>query len=173
MIAFDVDGVIIDSRELVTSCYAQVGVDIPDDAWGRPWHEWLDDGELHARKTQLYVEAIEDGLATWLDGRDIVAYYLRKGSPVCFVTGASFRAFEIIWRMSGLRSVAMSASNPVRWQVACTMQDKVDTLKQWGANVYMDDIEDAGQRIAAAVGCGFVHYVPDDFLGNIERLEAA
>lgn len=173
MYAFDVDGVLIDSKSLVARCYEQVGVTMPEGAWGKPWHEWLDDGRKHERKTNLYVEAIEDGEATWLDGRDIVAYYLRKGSPVCFVTGASLRAFSAIYRASGLRDVAVSFSNPPRWQVACTTQDKINTLIQWGANVYMDDIQDVGERIAAAVGCGFVHYAPDDFVGNIERLEAA
>lgn len=37
----DVDGTIIDSRALVRRAYAEVGVDMPDDAWGRPWNEWL------------------------------------------------------------------------------------------------------------------------------------
>src|SRR5690554_4950980 len=40
-ICFDIDGTLVDTRELNLRAYAQVGVEIPDDAWGRRWQEWL------------------------------------------------------------------------------------------------------------------------------------
>ena len=62
-VVFDVDGVLVDTRELVVQAYRDVGVEMPENAWGLPWHEWLpalvgDDGraaELHREKTRRYV----------------------------------------------------------------------------------------------------------------------
>jgi phosphoglycolate phosphatase-like HAD superfamily hydrolase len=65
-ICFDIDGTLVDTRELNLRAYAQVGVEIPDDAWGRRWQEWLPEVvgdpdraiELHERKTSIYVDLI-------------------------------------------------------------------------------------------------------------------
>ena len=60
---FDLDGVLADTRATVRAAYREVGVEMPDDAWGRPWTEWLVDAvggdvtkaeSLHSQKTVEY-----------------------------------------------------------------------------------------------------------------------
>lgn len=41
--SFDIDGTLVDTRELNRLAYLELGVEIPDYAWGLPWHQWLPD----------------------------------------------------------------------------------------------------------------------------------
>lgn len=40
---FDVDGTVVNTRHLVARAYADVGVTMPDHAWGVRWEDWLID----------------------------------------------------------------------------------------------------------------------------------
>jgi len=63
----DVDGTIVNSRELVARAYAAAGVKLPENAWGRRWQDWLVDHlggdydravEVHRRKTEAYADML-------------------------------------------------------------------------------------------------------------------
>lgn len=51
---FDLDGTLLDNRRAVREAYREAGVIMPDDAWGRPWQEWLDSEALHKAKNLAY-----------------------------------------------------------------------------------------------------------------------
>lgn len=172
MIVFDVDGVIADSRRLVRECYDDAGVDMPDDAWGRPWHEWLDDEHVHARKNQLYIEAVKAGRLPILDGAEVVRHFLAQEARVGFATGSSYLAFVAVYRQSSLYDLVCDVGQRIWWRVGCTTRDKIVTLRKWHAKVYVDDNEELGERIAEAAGCKFVHYVPGRPDEIIERISA-
>lgn len=38
---FDFDGTLFDTHDAVYAAYAEIGVTMPDDAWGKAWQEWL------------------------------------------------------------------------------------------------------------------------------------
>lgn len=67
LLYFDVDGTIVNSRELVTKAYEAVGVKMPAYAWGLRWQDWLVDHcegadelarLLHERKSHEYVKLL-------------------------------------------------------------------------------------------------------------------
>jgi hypothetical protein len=53
--AFDLDGTLIDSEQVVLSAYREVGVEPPADFFTRSWREWLNDEKLHNDKNRVYL----------------------------------------------------------------------------------------------------------------------
>lgn len=68
LVSFDLDGTLINTRELNRVAYRAAGVDVPDRAWGLRWQEWLPEltgshavaTGIHNRKVQAYVEVVTD-----------------------------------------------------------------------------------------------------------------
>lgn len=66
LVCFDVDNTLANTAQLNRDAYHQVGVEMPDGAWGLPWQEWLIDlvGDqagatlVHEIKTTLYEELL-------------------------------------------------------------------------------------------------------------------
>lgn len=56
--AFDLDGTLVDTKELIIASYKRVGVTPPEDFFGKPWQEWLDDEEKHRQKNEVYIAMI-------------------------------------------------------------------------------------------------------------------
>lgn len=88
---FDFDGVLVDTEALVRKAYREVGVTMPEGAWGKPWWMWLDDPSAHARKTVRYVEMIRNGELSLglLPPLDVAVRLMREGASVFILTGAS------------------------------------------------------------------------------------
>lgn len=68
IVAFDLDGVIIDTMELVRECYMRAGVIPPDDILSHPGHKWLfeqvgtgDVSAVYARKNKNYLTELARG----------------------------------------------------------------------------------------------------------------
>src|SRR4029077_19825013 len=55
---FDLDGTLIDSREVLIEAYRSVGVEPPSDFFVKSWREWLPDPELHRKKNEIYLKII-------------------------------------------------------------------------------------------------------------------
>lgn len=90
MIVFDLDGTLIDTREAVREAYLAAGVEMPDAAWGKPWHEWLlqdrtteEAVKIHRKKNELYREALRHYGCIL----PCLSYALQLGAPI--ITGAS------------------------------------------------------------------------------------
>jgi FMN phosphatase YigB (HAD superfamily) len=156
----DIDGVLVDSRELVRESYAAVGVEMPVQAWGHPWQTWLPNAlgslekarELHAEKTKKYVETLKNGAAIKhkLPFADIARALERD--PAClvyYVTGAANDTALTI-----LTELGLNHKNLVGHGVSTTEREAV-FRKLGSRGVYIDDrIE--GQAPAHAAGWDFI-----------------
>lgn len=160
---FDIDGVLIASRRLVTYAYQAAGVEMPDAAWGLPWQEWLPDllgdydaaGRAHEAKTRVYLEMLEDDLSTFrLPSADIAAGLERsRPSSVSYITGASPKAARAVLGRLGLDSSRLIGSE-------VPVSARAPYLRIIGERgVYFDDRRE-GADAAADAGWQFM-WVPD------------
>lgn len=160
-VVFDVDGVIVDSHAAVRAAYKLVGVEMPDDAWGKPWHVWLpqlvgstfEAEDLHGKKNYVYTAMLRDGQVRPLAGAS-VAHRLAPAQR-SFLTGASAQAARAALRAAGLPRGRL-------WS-GCTAEDKAARLLRLaGRGVYVDDDPAAGKSITAAAGWCFVKFVDNE-----------
>jgi len=156
----DIDGVLVNSREMVIESYKLVGVDMPIQAWGQPWHVWLPSAvrsydvalELHKQKTEAYAEMLKNGAAVSNKlpfAEILMALEKRNGTQVFYVTGAAREAgTAVLWAL-GLNSKNLVAVN-------ATTQEREGVFRELApTGVYIDDrIE--GQAPATAAGWSFI-----------------
>ena len=57
---FDLDGTLVNTRLAVKEAYRQVGIEMPDDAWGKPWTEWLNNKFAHDAKAKIYPDVLKE-----------------------------------------------------------------------------------------------------------------
>ena len=109
--AFDLDGTIFDTRPLVEKAYAEVGVQLPETAWGRTWQEWLVPhcgGDhayaalLHGHKAVVYDQLLHDAdLELSSAGQLLVELVAAGDLSVTIMTGASVGAASRLVQMIG------------------------------------------------------------------------
>jgi hypothetical protein len=140
-IIFDLDGVVVDSREAVEMAYRSAGTVMPEDAWGKPWSEWLtgaDATQIHANKCRVYPQMLRD----YALALPLMFYAQEHRIPI--ITGASREAARSVNVTFGVQL------NVIEW--SCTREKKVSVLKflqntgQLG--IYVDDDEEACQEIS-------------------------
>lgn len=113
-LSFDVDGTILDTRELNERAYREVGVEVPDHAWGLTWQAWLPAATgyplescevLHRAKVQIYEKLVEEvDLRPLLlpPGRVAHAHLARSRGPIRYLTAGSGRAATIMLARLGI-----------------------------------------------------------------------
>lgn len=91
---FDLDGVVVNTRLAVEAAYRHAGVEMPADAWGKPWREWCSEKVHHAKNLayrNALIEHATPGPLLWL---------VRKlRTEVLVLTGASPDAVNIVKRV--------------------------------------------------------------------------
>lgn len=111
--AYDLDGVLIDSRQAVREAYAAAGIIMPVDAWGKPWHSWLPGlvgndmrraRRVHIRKNALYPIQLAL-LGKPLPLAENVRHELCHGRPTYLLTGASYQATRCALEILGLENM--------------------------------------------------------------------
>ena len=161
--AFDVDGVIADTHALVRLAYRRAGVEMPIEAWGRPWREWLIElcgdadkaHHIHSRKTRFYTGMLQEGLATPLPACNVVRRLVAMRHDVHLITSASPAAATALLLAVGLPLKILYGSG-------LTKVMKVDALcKLDKCGTYIDDMA-VGADIADAAGWSFVRYEGQD-----------
>lgn len=100
-LSLDVDGTVLDTRELNRRAYEEVGVTVPEHAWGLRWEAWLPTASgyeleeaalLHRAKVEVYTRLLE---TTELEplllppGRVARAHLARGFGPVLYFTAGS------------------------------------------------------------------------------------
>lgn len=81
--AYDLDGVLADTKRAIEVSYNQAGIFPPADFWGKPWKEWLwYDPEAHEKKNEFFA-----GNAHLIKPLPIFEIYCRLGGII--LTGAS------------------------------------------------------------------------------------
>jgi FMN phosphatase YigB (HAD superfamily) len=157
---FDIDGVLINSKELVRESYKAIGINMPLEAWGHPWRTWLPAvvgslelaEKLHREKTDQYIDVLLSGKVSShaLPCAEIARALERDPAvDVYYVTGAANSAAIVILQELGLNSKKLIASS-------ATTADREQLLKDTAlSGVYVDDrIE--GQAPAHAAGWNFI-----------------
>lgn len=162
---FDLDGVIADTHDAVRAAYHEVGVDMPDDAWGKPWVDWLVDlvggdrtkaESLHSMKTVEYRRMIRMGRVIELPAAAVVR---ELGGRAIVVTSSARSTAGILLDVLGIGKDRLHGAY-------MTLERRADVLKYYvsanGANlVYVDDLESNCMFIARNAGCRCHHVTPE------------
>jgi beta-phosphoglucomutase-like phosphatase (HAD superfamily) len=153
---FDLDETLISSRSAIVEAYAEIGVIMPDDAWGKPWAEWLPQvcgdtrtaEKIHKMKTMKYAAKIDTLriLPPGLCARRLIS----RAQSVGVLTAASRDSTYAI----------MNHILPgVSWISGLSWQMKREVLeKHGGPGYYIDDNEEQGRAITKDLDWTFVHY---------------
>jgi len=126
LLAFDLDGTLVDSRDAVLKSYRAAGVEPPKDFWGKPWREWLADKKAHDHKNLEFGKI--DTLKTV---RRLRTMDLFQQDHSLVLTGASFEAARAVLAFYDLRPKSLFTE--------LNVQAKVDTLKALEPGIYFDD----------------------------------
>lgn len=148
---FDLDGVVIDSLELVKESYRRAGVDPPDDIFAREGVDWVTP-EVKLRKDQFYLRGLTTVLL--LPGFAAARQLRVLGHDVRCLSGAPVGSlnrlrprFNRWWPFS---SLSLDGTRTPA---------KMEILKVWGEGVYVDD---QVRLVDIPVGWRFVHYTGQD-----------
>lgn len=151
LLCSDIDGTIIDSRELVTNAYKQVGVTMPDHAWGSPWRSWLPvifdnnldiAAQVHLQKNRIYRDMLHttDIRQYALPAAQFIREVMIKygSSCVTYLTACSRRNAQIITdqlRISGVIHAELTYERRANL-LSCTphgtiyLDDNLDTISK-------------------------------------------
>lgn len=143
----DCDGVLADTRAAVKRAYELAGVEMPDDAWGKPWYLWLADEDAHKRKSAYYERALI-AVGECLDGAHHLLRARELGYSVGVLSGASESSVRAVLRLCSIPDV------PILGHSEGSM-GKAIVLRKLGAGIYVDDMD-----FNVPPGWKFVKYVP-------------
>lgn len=181
-VVFDIDGVLVDTKELVHQAYRDVGVDMPVGAWGKAWTEWLPEASgspwiaqgVHDLKTKRYIDLLTESPPPRLSGGEALEIIMSEGlCDVAFATGASRESAALILMQLGvnldLHTNICGATAPMKTMTLAMLRGSALENDV----VYIDDDEVNGRRIARDAGVSFVHYHGQDPLLLMEDVWTA
>lgn len=147
LIAFDLDGTLLDTRAAVREAYVQAGVIPPDDWWGQPWTQWLSDPVAHQRKNEIYQQIAPQMV------RALPLLQLSRTVPHYIVTGCSAAAYSMLCKLFHLA--------PVDVYVGQTLPQRIATLRRLGpVGMYFDDHLPTAQAVQEQTGWTCYHALP-------------
>ena len=133
-VSFDVDGTLIDNKQLVRQAYEMAGITMSDDEWascfGKTFSEWLVERcggdyqkawEVHRVKNERYALLVAEQNALTVLPPTHLARELRAEGDVYFVTGASNVAANTVLMALGLDvhpafvNAALSIEGKIEW----------------------------------------------------------
>jgi hypothetical protein len=136
---YDLDGTLADTKEAVVEAYRSVGVEPPEDFFGKSWQEWLfnSDGSLnveaHTRKNEAYVHMLQHNphLIRRLPMADLAE---RTGGVI--LTAASPQSASAVCAVLNLSLVILAGF---------TIEGKIQTLRRWSGRkqemvIFDDDL---------------------------------
>lgn len=150
---FDLDGVVIDSEDLIVRCYRAAGVEAPANVLACEGTSWLADrvgalaGTVRSCKDAIYVRAVEVGNAPLLSGARAASVLYDYGLDVHLLTGAPCSVIDAL----------RGRITPWPFTVAVgklSQQQKFDVMRLFkGERVYVDDqpirVSQSGVRVVA------------------------
>lgn len=97
--AFDLDGTLVDTKELVRKAYIHAGVVPPDDFFGKTFFEWFtgdpqEAQEVHSNKQQYYMEHIKS--VKPLPLMELLKALVLAGRAPTILTGASATSYQLL-----------------------------------------------------------------------------
>ncbi|MBB5159609.1 hypothetical protein [Saccharopolyspora phatthalungensis] len=160
---FDVDGVLIDTFEIVRRAYAEVGVDLHDQRWGVAWQTWLPEycdndldraRVLHDQKTEAHLDLLTRTTVNTLAGAQVADSLHSRGWTVKFLTAGTrqvvhqtFHAVNPSWlgRLAGT-DLTSAGKRQMLGEISA------------GGGVYVDDNRDLGVAITEDSAWNLVHF---------------
>lgn len=161
---FDFDGVLVDSKENVFEAYRRVGVQMPEDAWGKAWWEWLPQMvgsdetamQLHNAKILAYGNLP----FTLLPAAKTFWRIVKAGLDAYLLTGASY---DVVKRFLVQQEIPATVGN-LTIMTSASVETKRRTIEllspsMYDEIVYVDDDKVAGDNIVSANSIArLVHY---------------
>lgn len=162
---FDLDGTLADTRTIVEQAYKCVGVDMPEDAWGKPAELWLPDvvvgdwQEVQRLKNVAY-RAIIDRNGVQPLAAAYVAKALIRTHPTYVLTGASPEATLDVLEALKMVHVPVLATR-------CSLARKFDELNALGRGIYFDDDKAACLGVSRRTEFKAVHVAATDHIDSL------
>lgn len=141
-VIFDLDGVLVNTHDLVVKAYRKVGVNMPPDAYGKPWTDWLVEymrGDLnraeitHNRKVYKYSQMLHQ--IEELPCADLLRNLVASDVPVGVLTGSSRATAVVI-----LHKIGVPAGTGL--VTGCSLETKKHELRTmpYDRVFYIDDM---------------------------------
>lgn len=174
---FDMDGTLVDSREAVRLAYLEVGIVMPDNAWGKRWQEWLpqaceplglDPKRVRERKQEVYPHYVKNVTSTPL-GLTFLQLFFEYRNDLPFqrqfsiLTGAGCAACEALYTANLLPYMLHVHANMTRL-------DKANYLAHHGWGIYVDDDEET--RLLVKELTTWHVLTPEEALARLSQLLA-
>lgn len=169
-VSFDIDGTLIDTKQLNRDAYYQVGVDVPDYAFGLRWQTWLPNvvgsmskaEEIHTRKVRIYIAKLRDVNINHyiLEPTYLARSLLRRTDiEVKFLTSGTVTTANIILQRLNIRApLAGNLSYEARRLLLHS-----SVLGTNGSVVYIDDLADNVRRLTDDVlGLTAIQFIDQD-----------
>jgi len=147
LVVFDLDGVVIDSHDLVMSSYRRAGADPPDDILSYEGVDWCSP-DVKRRKDVFYLRSVHT--VPLLSGWHTAVRLRRLQHDVRCLSGAPIGTLSRLqWRLDDLWPFSSLSLDGTRTPV------KMEILRNWGEGVYVDD---QTKLVDVPDGWRFVHY---------------
>lgn len=166
--AFDMDGVIADTKQLVLKAYRHAGVRMRNDQWGLPWQDWLPDAvggsfadacETHERKNKIYMTLLrKEGVPLLPPAAVFLKMYYNSSVELCLLTGASRAAATRILDEIGVDPDAITMGTGMSISAKGALLSTRHRLPSQQWSVYVDDLH-RGKSVAAGSRSRFIQYV--------------
>lgn len=148
-VVFDLDGCLVNTRDLVERAYLEAGVVMPPEAWGLPWSAWLPHavgapGEpvraVRRAKSKIYLELLQTESVELLPPWEVMVD-AKVGSDADYriISGAGEDAVQAL-----LRHIDSDMSHVLGWELTLERKAEVlNSLPRPGRRVvYVDDHAD-------------------------------
>ena len=126
LLAFDLDGTLLDTYDAVKEAYFLAGCTPPADFFQRSWQEWLKDESVHDRKNTIYARLIEEKVTQTF----LVDIYEKCGSRI-ILSSCSAEAFVSLEKVFNLR--------PDLIRTGLSLDQRLEELIDLGTGIYFDD----------------------------------
>lgn len=154
MIAFDLDGCLIGSRELIRQSYREAGAEPPQDFMTLGHHNWIktDREQVHGRKNVIFLRRLAADPLELLPPWQVAEMLHEAGQAVAVLTGAPEGTLQVLAKRSATWPFsagcdALSPSAKTAWLATAA-----------ATGVFVDD-----QRyVKVPAGWRFVHYTGQD-----------
>ncbi|MEU7476662.1 hypothetical protein AB0A63_11825 [Lentzea sp. NPDC042327] len=160
---FDIDGVLVDTREIVRRAYAEVGIELPDRLWGSSWRIWLPElcgGDLlraqavHDQKTQAHLDLLSETRVATLAGAEAARALHSRGWTVKFITSGTR---EVVRRTLDSADPSLSGFLAGTDLDSTGKRRALDGISPAGG-VYVDDNHDLGVKVTGGSTWKLVHF---------------
>jgi phosphoglycolate phosphatase-like HAD superfamily hydrolase len=173
IVVFDVDGVLIDTREPVREAYAKCGIIMPPQAFTQSWTEWLPElagglpqaTRIHNHKSNIYISILTELPPKVLSPGRMFREYCGAGIDMHAITSGSEKSVSHALEQVGLGFVPV-----LGYELSGSEKNEIFSRKFSKSGVYVDDNKDFK---LTARGWRFVNFSGQPYHSLIEDIWTA